>query len=48
MQDLIGNGRPGRVDELEKIVLAHQKLIWMGMGVIIAFQIAGFVLHFTH
>ena len=46
MQDLMGNGQPGRLREIENTVRSHQKIIWMGMGIIVALQFLLVVLHF--
>ena len=47
MQSLVGNGQPGRVRELENVVKNHQRLIWMGMGIVVALQVLLVLLHFV-
>ena len=48
MRDLLGNGQPGRITLLERVILAHQRLIWVGMGIVITFQMLLVILHFFH
>ncbi len=46
MQDLMGNGQPGRIRELENTVNGHNKLIWIASGVLVAGQVLLVLLHF--
>jgi len=32
MKELYGNGKPGRVDELEAAVSNHNRYLWMAIG----------------
>lgn len=33
-KDLLGNGQPGRIPKIEKTLMWHSRIIWMGMGIL--------------
>lgn len=39
MKGLVGNGQPGKIAEMEKRLLSHERLLWIGMGVLMAMQL---------
>lgn len=39
MEEVIGNGQPGRLGKAEEKLESHSKLLWMGMGGLYVLQI---------
>lgn len=39
MKSLVGNGQPGRIAEMEKRLVSHERLLWIGMGVLMALEL---------
>ncbi len=46
--ELVGNGQPGKIRQMEEDIAAHSKFMWILLGLLSAGSLSEFVAHGSH